>query len=74
MPCPAGLRHDRVMWLSGMMWVGLTYAFWHFGSRLPGVPPPTEGVFRIKQVRQRQRRRQRDSVHVVQRCVRHVDM
>jgi hypothetical protein len=35
---------------SALIWVLSMYCFWHTGRYLPGVPPPTNGIFTIEQV------------------------
>lgn len=34
-----------------VVWLAFMYCFWRVGTYLPGVPPPVDGVFMMKQVR-----------------------
>eukprot|EP00983_Pelagomonas_calceolata_P112314 1159870-Pelagomonas_calceolata.AAC.15 len=35
---------------STLVWILCMYAFWYSGRFLPGVPPPTNGIFTVEQV------------------------
>ncbi|KAG2434194.1 hypothetical protein HXX76_007920 [Chlamydomonas incerta] len=43
------LRRGQVAVGAGLVWAGLMYCFWRLGNYLPGVPPPTDGIFRMQQ-------------------------
>lgn len=34
---------------AALVWAGFMYCFWRLGNYLPGVPPPTDGIFRMQQ-------------------------
>ncbi|EFJ39961.1 hypothetical protein VOLCADRAFT_70166 [Volvox carteri f. nagariensis] len=43
------LRRGQVAVGAALFWAVFMYGFWRLGTYLPGVPPATEGVFRMKQ-------------------------
>ncbi|GIL86083.1 hypothetical protein Vretimale_13894 [Volvox reticuliferus] len=43
------LRRGHVAVGAVLFWAAFMYGFWRLGTYLPGVPPATEGVFRMKQ-------------------------
>lgn len=49
--CPAAiLRRSQALVGACLFWICFMYLFWRMGCYLPGVPEPSEGLFRVKQV------------------------
>lgn len=47
----AGLvRKAHTLAGAALVWCGFVYCFWRMGTYLPGVPPATQGIFRMQQV------------------------
>lgn len=45
------LRRGQVATGAFVVWCCFMYCFWRLGHYLPGVPPATNGIFRMQQVR-----------------------